>query len=386
LCIDDGQPGWQFMVALHASHADFEQASEALAGFRQRAPFLFFLQGDRRLLALDVRTGRVLWSCWAPGSRRLPAGQGGSFVASYQATPQVVTIQTASGYVWVLEATTGRRLREYAPPEAVGEPATVDTASPGRRPLIVVPGVREVEGLDGTTGELLWRHVLDAPTTLRGVRPRVVEGADHLLVLVPRNYAWNVQCLDPRTGQARWSSEVLLGMEEAAALSVTLDEAAFYFVVRSVLQSRSLADGTLLWECPLWGPEKSWRLRTVESGYLLVWGSGPKAYWSEVRWLCGCVRCTLALPPKQAEDDFSVGLWDRKNGRLAQRCNFAIRTPPPLIQARFASRMVLRPEMPGDWHKEEGSQPAVVLLECGVGVVTGGVVTVLKNNSSEPQP
>src|SRR5262249_26325911 len=56
LRLTDGGPLWRF-------------DGDALSGFKLAAGRLFVPHGERGLSAIDVETGQVLWSHWAPGAR-----------------------------------------------------------------------------------------------------------------------------------------------------------------------------------------------------------------------------------------------------------------------------------------------------------------------------
>jgi outer membrane protein assembly factor BamB len=380
---EDGRTQWEFLIGPLGSLGESEASVDTLSSVRHIGPHLFCLQGDRCLLALDAGTGRVVWTCWAPGGRRLPAGQGGRFVKPLRASGRVLAIQTASGYVWVLDASTGRRLREFTANEEMTEPRTNQTPSLGPHPLVMVTGVREVVGLDPATGALRWKHILDAPTTLRGIRPRVVEGVESLLLVIPRNYAWTLKSLDPQTGQSRWPNEVSLGTDEAVQ-SLTLNEAAVYFVAHHALHSLSVKDGAPRWDRPLSGPEGSWRLRTAGNGHLASWSIDPKTVRCQFRWLWGSMHCVL--PMRRPGENFSVALWECASGRLVQRLNFAVRTPPPTFQARVTSWMVFGPELRDEADEVDRNEPAVVVLGRDFGASAGRDSWGLTAGFSEPRP
>src|SRR5439155_11554988 len=81
-----------------------------LTAFQLAGPRLFFLQDERRLVALDVSSGRLLWSRWAPAARLELPFPSGRFRSAYQAGPESVLIQTGMGRWLVLDSRTGRGL------------------------------------------------------------------------------------------------------------------------------------------------------------------------------------------------------------------------------------------------------------------------------------
>ena len=83
---------------------------ERLGGFCLKGGRLFCFQDERRLLALDAETGRVLWTYQAPGAHVAPEPPGGRFHPNYHAGVDRVILQTGGGQLLVLDSRTGKAL------------------------------------------------------------------------------------------------------------------------------------------------------------------------------------------------------------------------------------------------------------------------------------
>ena len=69
-----------------------------------------------------------------------------------------------------------------------------------------------------------------------------------LLLLIPRNYGYELHRLDTVTGEPRWAEAPLLSRQTLDLDRGALDAGAVYLVHDDCLQARSLANGKLLWD------------------------------------------------------------------------------------------------------------------------------------------
>src|SRR5262249_21743697 len=131
---------------------------------------LFFLQDERRLLAVDVACGRTLWGTWAPAGRLYLPGPDGRFLRPYLAGRRAVVIQSTAGPVQVLDAQTGRIRCEVATSK-IAEPRCL--ALDKARVLIVEQNAI-IRTLDVVTGKELWNVTIEPSVSLTGEPPEVL--------------------------------------------------------------------------------------------------------------------------------------------------------------------------------------------------------------------
>jgi outer membrane protein assembly factor BamB len=294
------------------------QAPEPLTDFRLVAGRLFFLQGQRRLLALNAETGAMLWDRWAPdGPLRLPFPHG-CFSSCYHAGTQTVLVQMA-GRRWLLDATTGRQIHESAdsrdlwqrPPQELDE-----------RTLCVTPDHRNIVLLDAQTGQCLWTHRPEGVTILSGETPSVLGRGNSLLCVQPANFGYFLQRIDRASGNTVWSR--LLAARTLDLDAWTFDADAVYTIEDRLLTARSLVDGEVLWRRPL--PADGWQVRRV-GDYVAVF---PQPFAAETRFrfrsLLGTVQWDLGSL-FASEAVFPLSCYDPKTGELVQRLHFRIESP-----------------------------------------------------------
>jgi len=296
------------------------QRPEPLTDFRLAAGRLFFLQGQRRLIALNAETGAVLWDRWAPdGPLRLPFPQG-HFSPYYYAGTQTVLIQMSCRR-WLLDAATGKQLHEAPDSRDLWQrpPVQLD-----ERTLCVTPDYRHIVLLDAQTGQCLWTYRPPGITTLSGELPSVLGQENLLLCVQPANIGYFLQRIDRATGKAVWPRPQLLAAKTLDSGAWAFDGDAVFILEDRSLTARSVGDGEVLWQRSL--PDASMHIRRV-GDYLAVY---PQAVGGEARLrfrsLLGTVQWDLGnlLPPEAV---FPVCCYDPKTGQLVQRLQFRIESP-----------------------------------------------------------
>jgi cellulose synthase operon protein C len=328
LRLSDGMVLWRFSAA----------DEEGLADFRLAGSQLFFLQGERRFWALDVETGGVLWSHWAPAGRVRPPGPTGRFHRQYHTGADRVILQASAGRYWLLDSHTGRRLLDCdASPEAWQQPPLLLD----ERRVILVPDALHVALLDLSKNREAWRHPIERPPSLSGEPPQLLGSGDTLLMLVSRNYGYELERRDPDTGARQWPKSVLVSRDRLDLPRAALDENAVFLPFPHTLRALSLADGKSLWELPL--SERPGRWRAVVTQRCLL--AYPLEAETELE-LPTALRQALGLHPAallptqasmplhaglpmlvalhhqaRAPSRFSMLLCDPKDGRLIQRFN-----------------------------------------------------------------
>jgi outer membrane protein assembly factor BamB len=328
---DSGEPVWHFPAPASGLYptapvdgvrvVQDPQTPEPLTDFRLVFGRLFFLQGQRRLFALDAETGEVLWHRWAPdGGFHLPYPQG-CFSPCYHAGGKTVLLQTI-GQRWLLDAATGRLIHQApdGPDLWQRPPLELD-----ERSLCAVSDKRHIVLLDALTGQSRWTHTLNGETTRSGEVPQVLGRGDMLLLVVPMNFGYFLQRLDRATGKPVWPRPHLLTMKTLDTFAWAFDREAVYFVEDRSLIARSLADGRVMWQHPLDAAD-GWHVRRV-GDFLMVYPV-PSGGESQFRFRSplGSVQWKVDSSLKH-EAVFTVACHDPKTGKLVQRLNFRIESP-----------------------------------------------------------
>jgi outer membrane protein assembly factor BamB/tetratricopeptide (TPR) repeat protein len=288
-------PGPDYLMRISGLPEAEDGGPDRLDAFRLSASRLFFLQGRRRLFALDADSGRVLWIQWAPGGPVRPLAPAGRFYPFYHAGEERLIVQTSGGKLWVLDAATGQRIQEMATCRTPW-PQPPQVLDPGR--VSLVTDARHVLLFNPSAARPLWVYEVEHAASLTGEAPEVLGDGNVLLLLIRRNYGVEIDCLDARTGRSRW--EALVGREPFAARSATVDEHAVYWAVRGVLHARAMADGKPLWEAPLTGAVGPWRT-TRTRRHLVAWPDGARS-----------------------TGEYPIAVFDPKDGQLIERLNFRV--------------------------------------------------------------
>jgi outer membrane protein assembly factor BamB len=294
------------------------QPPEPLTDFRLEAGRLFFLQGQRRLIALNAETGAVLWDRWAPDGPLRLLYPHGCFSSCYHAGAETVLVQMA-GRSWLLNAATGRQLHESAESRDLWRrpPLELD-----KRTVCVTPDNRHIVLLDTQTRQCLWSHRPVGATTLSGELPLVLGSGNALLCVQPANIGYFLQRIDRTNGKTVWSR--LLAAKSLDWGAWTFDADAVYTIEDRLLTARSLVGGEIRWRRPL--SSDGWQVRRV-GDYLAAF---PQSFGSETRLrfrsLLGTVQLDLSslLAPEAV---FPLSCYDPKTGDLVQRLHFRAASP-----------------------------------------------------------
>jgi outer membrane protein assembly factor BamB len=327
LSLADGMVWWEFLAP--PDREGVEPSRSSLGHFQLAAGRLFFLQDERRLFALEVDSGRIQWSQWAPAAHLARDFPGGRFHPLYHASKEWVVIQTSGGRRLVLASPTGRRSFASDTPFAAWSrpPLALD-----ERRLCLVQGQDQVALFDPAVAKDVWLRQTGKPSIFMQA-PQVFGDAANLFQLVD---GWQLEQLDPATGQARWARG--LGTAPVVATRAAFDRKALYFVSGQILQARSLADGRRLWDFPLPDRPGSWRTILTRQ-YLIVF---PADLSSRTPWVALFDARPMIAPiigiypglfPTTARPrDFPILICDPAEGKLIQRLNFTVPGPPPTVQ------------------------------------------------------
>jgi outer membrane protein assembly factor BamB len=291
---------------------------------------LFFFQGRRRLFALDVETGRVLWACWAPDGTLNLLPPRGRFFGDYYAGPARLLLQASGGRRWLLDAATGKLLDDTST-------STQPWPSPPRlldaHTLLLVENSRRVLALDADTGKERWHHDLPGATTRSGEPPQVLGRGVTLLLVTPTNLDYRIERLDAATGKVSWPRPCILNFDRLDTTTWALHGETFSFCTDHFLEVHSLADGRLLWERPL-PAAASWTLRRVGDS-LLAYPNVASRNLFRFLYPGGSLQWRMDQP-LDAPAGWPLVCFDVRTGDLIQRMNFP-----------GFPRLQVRPGMPG---------------------------------------
>lgn len=311
--------------------------------FQIAAGRLYFLQGERRLYCVDVETGKVLWHHWAPGAAVRPLEPGGKFNPLYHAGKDRLLLQTSLGRIWLLDSATGRKVADIDSKHGVWlqPPLPLD-----EQRVVIAPGRRHLTMLDFISGKVLWTYEVDRKFTLSGEAPQVLGSGEHLVCCMPRNYGYELERLDVRTGARLWPQPVLL-RERPNLRCAALDESSVYITAGGVLQAVALANGLRLWQQPLTGGAGNWRALLTKN-YLLAHPAeaetsvnaaflarrylpldGAALFPTVAPWSVARIvpECMWAFSRSQAPSKLPLVLLDPKTGKVLHRLNFDGRGP-----------------------------------------------------------
>jgi outer membrane protein assembly factor BamB/tetratricopeptide (TPR) repeat protein len=321
LSLADGQPLWEFTPPDSPLITVPLLSDNRLSAFRLTSTCLYFLQGQRRLFALDANSGRLLWSLWAPAAQVRPVYPGGRFNPLYHAGDDWLVLQTGGGKRLVLESRTGRLVRECP---ALESPWLQAPLALEERRLCLASGDRQVVLFDPATGKNLWTYsaALAPDSSLAGGgAARVFGNREALFALVPLNIGYQLERLDPLTGTPLWSGGLRVLRDALEPDQFGIGPGTLVYVQRRILHARSLATGKLLWSQALRGPAGAWRALCVgETVLAYPVRAQPRLRWSELPPV-GMVPSLLV--ESRAAEGFSVYCLDAKDGELVQRLNFA---------------------------------------------------------------
>lgn len=297
--------------------------SSGFQGFRIVGGRVFFLRGERELVALDGDTGLVEWSYAHPA---------GTLNPNLLVGPNTTVLQVRKpNLLRVLDTATGRRKLETrlsADEDWERAPLAVDDDH-----VAVVADKRTVALLDLRQGSNCWIFRESSALPKNGP-PQLFGGAEELLVV---HDGTELIRLDPRTGERRWSRP--LGAENLSERrdAMTLDEKRFYWASDRTLCAASLADGALAWSRTLSGPEAGWSVALTER--------------------CVVANPVLASPGDGESESLPIVFHRRDTGALVQRLVFPVSasevvvrlTPRGVFVTSLGSREPSAPSRGGIW-------------------------------------
>jgi outer membrane protein assembly factor BamB len=340
---------------------------EGLDGFRLAGGRLFFVQGRRRLFALSAESGQALWGRWAPGAALGEAVADGQFYPLYQAGPSSLLVQTSIEKWWLLDAATGRTLREGLAskvpwPEA---PAVLDG-----QVLCFAPVANEVLALDTDSGRDRWAYRVPGRSLSTGEPCHIISGGKEVLIVLSRNTGYYLERLAADTGRPVWKRPCPLPGNGLERESWAVDAENVYQAQNGTLTAWSLENGHTVWEQPL-PRDYGWSVRRGQGGLVVCPAVMPRRH-CRFQWPGAAIQyLNDRLPAGQTE--FPLLVCDPRTGELTERLNF-----PAVPRARWTV------DGPGEfsvWTGVLGAARSAVYTGPGLGLVAigGGVWGIVRD-------
>jgi outer membrane protein assembly factor BamB len=303
-------------------------ASVPLSHFQVAGPRLFFLQGKRRVFAIEVATGRVLWTRWAPGAAVAPPAPGGTFHPIFLATRDWLAMHTLVGRCLICDSRTGQvahaSTRDGTP--WTKPPIPLDD---GRRCLVT--NSRSVACLNLATAQREWISESFSPQ-ITLLSPQLFQSGQRAFQIVD---GWNLQELNLASGKV--GDGFLLGTEPIILEHAAWDETAIYYVSRNILHARALTAGRRLWELALPQPAGRWRIIRLGRHLAAVpLSASPSPNESSA---AGAPE-VMSRAFSRRHVEISILICDSHDGKLIQRLSFRPRSAPWSYQ-RVASGIVV---------------------------------------------
>lgn len=165
----------------------------------------------------------------------------------------------------------------------------------------------------------IWKTKPRLPTTLSGEKARVFCDKGVLLVLLPRNYGYDLDRIDPKTGDNVWKPTARLCQQAFEKDAIAFHGGAVYYSSGNTLFARHLDNGNLLWKRELPESVRGWRVKATKQALMVFPGAKDEPQWLPFH--TGKFQVTLPVR-KQAKYPFSLQVHAYKDGELLQRMEF----------------------------------------------------------------
>jgi outer membrane protein assembly factor BamB len=270
-------------------------------------PVLIFFQGQQRLFAADVETGRLLWQRLAPGAA-LSISAGG-FGSRCLASEKGVLVQTSSGRLWILDPYTGK-LKVDEPTSRSPWPRCPLALDEDR--VLLVPDGQNVMLLSLSTGRVLWKQASGQPS-ITTAAPQLLTNGQPVYQLID---GCRLARLNLSNGQLL--DEKFIANEPLDAELSASDSQCFYFVTQKGLHAWSLTEGRLLWHRPLLHLSVPWRV-VVSGNHLFVF---PSQIPYTLRLEFFLTPQPMSFPVELQWDSWPLVICDRRTGEIVQEMRF----------------------------------------------------------------
>jgi outer membrane protein assembly factor BamB len=236
------------------------------SAFRLAGNRLFMLHGGQKLLALDVEAGRFLWQRWAPGAPICDADEGAGFTEHYIATDDVLLLQTTAGRYIGVDAVSGSALYKQKQNSALwaSPPVLIDSQR------AVLPfDAEHIVCLELASGKILWQQPIAGWSSLAGSAPQLRRDGSHLLLIVERNFGYELERWELETGK-RDLPPIFLGRERINLADVGITAEGYALASGKSARAYSRDDGKLLWEMSLPdGGGRAWHAQAIRGAVLV---------------------------------------------------------------------------------------------------------------------
>jgi outer membrane protein assembly factor BamB len=217
---------------------------EGLGGFQIASGRLYCMVGASRFGGWDVISGRCVWCDWAPGSRLGLDAPAGRFGPEALVTSTSCLLVTGLAKPLIFDSRSGSRLDRDLGAQIPVLPG--GRVAAGRYGLLI--GRESIQAVELARGELGWQFRFEAPNSLTGELPQVLERDGHLFIQIVYNYGYLLEQLDSKTGARQWPMPVFVGPRALDLARGSVDEATLYCSGPGGLEARRLTDGQLLWK------------------------------------------------------------------------------------------------------------------------------------------
>lgn len=108
------------------------------------------------------------------------------------------------------------------------------------------------------------------PTTLTGESAQLFVVKDVVLAFLPRNYGYDLERIDPSTGNNLWPAEARICFGRVSDGQLVVDDSSTYYVSGDRLFARDLRSGALLWVQDLPHSTTGWQVRLAKNSLVLI--------------------------------------------------------------------------------------------------------------------
>lgn len=267
-------------------------SNEKLDAYQCVGERLFVRVAGGRLRAVDVYNGAVLWE-FAPTAAGLPLDPPYASLARDYGVGETRLLVRTAGCWNLLDAATGRVLRQEAAPPALGPDQVLPLDN--RRGLVVAE--RESVSLyDLTNGALVWTWAIPAKTTSRLEPIRLLGVGSTVWVQVPVNIGHEIHRLELRTGKQQSDLPRLIRAEPLnLAMGQVLGDMV-YLVEGDAVVARSRLDGAVRWRRALPVGPAEYRVERIGDEVVIL-PAASRVAGGKFHCLLGTLEWKMGYPP-----------------------------------------------------------------------------------------
>jgi outer membrane protein assembly factor BamB len=236
------------------------------SAFRLAGTRLFMLHGGQKLLALDVEAGRFLWQRWAPGAPICDPDEGAAFTENYIVTDDVVLLQTTAGRYVGVDAVTGKVLYQQKENSALW--ASLPVLLDNQRAVLPL-NAEHLACLELASGKILWQKPIEGWSSLAGSAPQLRRDGSHLLMMVERNFGYELERWELETGK-RDLPPIFLGLDPINLANIGITAEGYVLASGKSARAFSRDNAKLTWEMPLPNSSgRAWHVQAIRGAVLV---------------------------------------------------------------------------------------------------------------------